>query len=156
MTKKRRPTVIGSLVGGIFGLIYTIYSVLIYGYTNNSPSFVFGIANVLYFSLLGFIFGVIFGLVLKDKSIQKWHIGAILGLVAFIIIILLTSIKTTGLECRSLDIKYESCSPGDFFTFMILEGPFPLHLLQIFLILLGMLIGLIASNREIIGLSRKK
>ena len=156
MTKKNKPTVIGSLVGGIFGLLYTIYAVLIYGYTNNSSPFIFGIANVLYFSLLGFIFGVIFGLTIKDKSIQKWHIGAMLGLAAFIIIILLTSIKTTDLECRSLDIKYESCSPSDFFTFMILEGPFPLHLLQIFLVLLGMLIGLIAGNREIIGLGKKK
>lgn len=148
MKLKKKPTVVGSFLGVLAGLLYTIYSYS-NNYTSNSNLIIFLIANILYFSLLGFILATIFNLATNPKKAEKIHVAALLGFIAFLIIISLTSIKSSGLVCRNLNAVF-NCNFNQFLSFMILEGPFPLHLLQIFLILLGILIGLLLQNKDLI------
>ena len=146
MRAKRKPTIISAFIGGILGLLYTIYSYSL-GYMANTNIMVFFIANLLYFSLLGYVVGTIFELITLNKKTDLWHVGALLGFVAFLIIILFTSIRDGGFLCRNLNADYQ-CNANQFVSAMILEGPFPLHILQVCLILLGMLIGLLIGNRD--------
>ena len=150
---KRNPNVIGSFIGAFLGVLYTLYNYYAFNYTSYTNILVYLISNILYFSLLGFLLAVIYNISTKSKRIQKWHICALLGYISFLIILLFSSIRSTGLMCRSLNTMLFDCSFSQFLNLMILEGPFPLHILQIFLILLGMLIGLIMGNNE---MKRKK
>lgn len=148
MTKKN-PNVIGSFTGAFLGVIYTLYNYFAFNYTSYTNVLVYLIANILYFSLIGFLIAVIYNLSTKSKRIQRWHVGALLGFISFLIILLFSSIKSSGFMCRSLNTILFDCSFSQFINLMILEGPFPLHMLQVFLILLGMLIGLVIGNNQI-------
>lgn len=148
----KKPTVIGSFLGAFLGLVYTIYAQT-KGYTSNTNVLVFLVANILYFSLLGFILAVFFNLVTDSKKVARFHIGALLGFIAFLLIVLTTSIRSTGLLCRNINAVFD-CNLNEFISFMIIEGPFPLHLLQVFLILVGILIGLFIENKSLLGFKR--
>ncbi len=150
---KRNPNVIGSFIGAILGVIYTLYNYFAFNYTSYTNVVVYLVSNILYFSLLGFLIAVIYNIFTKSKNVQRWHVGAFLGFLSFLIILLFSSIKSGELMCRSLNTELFTCSFSQFINLMLLEGPFPLHILQVFLILLGMLIGLILGNNQ---LMRKK
>lgn len=151
--KFRKPTVLWSFIGLVLALIYTFYSYL-NGFTNNFNLIIFLISNILYFSLFGFIIGVLFNLFAK-KKVEIWHLGALIGFLAFLIFLLTISIKPTGLVCRNLDFIFE-CNLGQFVAYMIVEGPLPLHILQVFLMLLGVLIGLIFGSKDILWTSKNE
>ncbi len=145
--KFRKATVIWSFIGLILSILYTFYSYK-NGFTSNTNLVIFFIANALYFSLVGFIIAVFINLITKNKA-EFWHLGAMLGFIAYLILLFTTSIRSAGLICRSIGVMFK-CNFNQFFTFMIVEGPLPLHILQVFLILFGMLIGLILGSKDIL------
>ena len=145
--KFKKATVIWSFIGLILSIAYTIYSYEL-GVISNTNIVIFFIANALYFSLVGFIIAVFINLITKNKA-EPWHLGAMLGFIAYLVLLLTTSIRSSGLMCRSIGTMFK-CDFNQFFTFMIVEGPMPLHILQVFLILFGMLIGLILGSKDIL------
>src|SRR3989344_372249 len=129
--KFKKATVIWSFIGLILSIVYTIYSYKS-GFTSNTNLIIFFIANALYFSLVGFIIAVFINLITKNKA-EPWHLGAMLGFIAYLLLLLATSIRSSGLVCRTIGTMF-NCNLNQFFSFMIVEGPMPLHILQVFLI----------------------
>lgn len=138
MKIKRDITIRLSILGAFLGLVYFVFSVQVFEWTSLFLLF----STTLYFSLLGLLVSILV-LFFSNVKIDRWHVGAILGYLFYLVSsMLLYAFYVRGKVSVLRDV--------------IFLGPIPGFILQICLILLGLTLGMYLSNTDLIKLKIRR